>query len=134
LRGGRGDGGNGGNGLGGGFYNSGIASLSYCTIEFNKAEGGAGGYGGGNGGDGQGGGVFNSGPSPQGVPSITFQTSRIVNNDASGAGSGGSDGQGQGGGLYLTPDGHACADPLTIIVGNHASTSDDDVFGDLGLC
>ena len=38
------------------------------------------------------------------------------------------------GGLYLTPGGVACADRWTVIVGNHASTSDDDVFGDLGSC
>jgi hypothetical protein len=39
-----------------------------------------------------------------------------------------------GGGLYLTPGGTACADVLTVIAGNHASTSDDDVFGTLSQC
>jgi hypothetical protein len=39
-----------------------------------------------------------------------------------------------GGGLYLTPGGLACADLLTAIFANDASTSDDDVFGTLGLC
>jgi hypothetical protein len=43
-------------------------------------------------------------------------------------------GLGQGGGLYLTPGGVACADLATAIFANHASTSDDDVFGDLGVC
>jgi hypothetical protein len=28
----------------------------------------------------------------------------------------------------------ACADVLTVTVGNHASTSDEDVFGILGQC
>jgi hypothetical protein len=39
-----------------------------------------------------------------------------------------------GGGLYLTPGGVACADLWTAIANNHALTSDDDVFGDLGSC
>jgi hypothetical protein len=39
-----------------------------------------------------------------------------------------------GGGLYLTPGGVACADALTVIFGNHATTSDDHVFGILGSC
>jgi hypothetical protein len=50
------------------------------------------------------------------------------------AGLGGNDGEGVGGGLYLTPGGVACADALTIIFANHATTSDDDVFGTLGSC
>jgi hypothetical protein len=49
------------------------------------------------------------------------------------AGSGGSDGQGVGGGVYIVPGGTVCA-RHTRITGNHASTSDDDVFGDLGDC
>jgi hypothetical protein len=36
--------------------------------------------------------------------------------------------------LYLTPGSIACADLWTIIFANHASTSDDDVFGTLGSC
>jgi hypothetical protein len=39
-----------------------------------------------------------------------------------------------GGGLCLTPGGAPWADLLTVIRRNHASTSDDDVFGALGLC
>jgi hypothetical protein len=54
--------------------------------------------------------------------------------DGGAAGDGGSDGLGQGGGLYLTSGGIACADLLTAILANHASTSDDDVFGTLGVC
>ena len=43
-------------------------------------------------------------------------------------------GLGQGGGLYLAPGGFACADLATVILANRASTSHDDVFGDLGDC
>jgi len=101
----------------------------------NAAIGGAGGAG-GKGGDGQGGGIFNGGPSSFGTPSLTLQRSTIVNNEATGgaAGLGGSDGHGVGGGLYLTPGGNACADENTTIFANDASTSDDDVFGDLSTC
>jgi hypothetical protein len=49
------------------------------------------------------------------------------------SGMGGNDGQGIGG-LYLTAGGVACADVLTVIQANNASTSDDDVFGTLGQC
>ena len=50
------------------------------------------------------------------------------------AGVGGIDGQGVGGGLYITTGGIACADAATVISGNHATTSNDDVFGTLGSC
>jgi hypothetical protein len=96
----------------------------------NAARGGAGGLG-GNGGNGQGGALFNDA-----TATLTLYGSQIVNNAVAGgaAGLGGSDGQGVGGGLYLTPGGVACADLWTVILANHASTSDDDVFGDPGLC
>jgi hypothetical protein len=42
---------------------------------------------------------------------------------------GGSDGQGVGGGMYIAAGGDACIDLATIIMHNHASTSNDDVFG-----
>jgi hypothetical protein len=48
------------------------------------------------------------------------------------AGPGGTDGQGIGGGVYIAPGGMASADGATLITGNHASTSNDDVYGDLG--
>lgn len=61
--------------------------------------------------------------------------SRIVNNavDGGAAGVGGSQGQGVGGGVYVTPGSIASADLLALIYANHASTSDDDVFGTLGI-
>jgi hypothetical protein len=115
--------------------NGSIGTVFDSVFALNQATGGAGGLG-GNGGNGQGGGVFNGGPSPAGTPSLTVLGSTIVNNEATGgaAGLGGSDGQGVGGGFYLTPGGVACADLLTAIFANHASTSADDVFGDLGVC
>jgi hypothetical protein len=53
----------------------------------------------------------------------------IVGNRSDGgdAGAGGSDGQGVGGGVYNL--GTFDLDVASIIVGNHASTSDDNVFG-----
>ncbi|HJZ56173.1 MAG TPA: hypothetical protein VKE74_14500 [Gemmataceae bacterium] len=101
-------------------------------IALNRAIGGAG--NGGNGGDGQGGGIFNGAPNPFGTPSLTLLGSIVAFNQADGgaAGSGGSAGLGVGGGLYLSPGGVASADPWTLIFANHASTSDDDVFGILG--
>jgi hypothetical protein len=66
---------------------------------------------------------------------VTVSASRITDNRARGGdgGDGGTDGLGVGGGVYLTLGGVACADLLTVIHHNHASTS-DDVFGDLGVC
>jgi hypothetical protein len=45
-----------------------------------------------------------------------------------------SDGNGQGGGVYIATGADACIDLATIITGNHASTSDDDVFGTFTNC
>jgi hypothetical protein len=36
-----------------------------------------------------------------------------------------------GGGIYITPGGFVYVDRWTVIDDNEASTSDDDVFGDL---
>jgi len=70
------------------------------------------------------------------LSTLTLQGATVGHNHALGgtAGIGGSDGEGEGGGLYLEPGGLACADLLTVIAGNHASTSDDDVSGTLGWC
>ena len=127
-----GPGGNGGDGWGGGLAVLLGASLtvSDCTVAYNHAHGGAGGPG-GNGGDGLGGGIYEDA-----LSRLTLTGDTIDRNHAIGgaAGAGGSDGQGIGGGLYLAPGGFACADLLTVIAGNHATTSDDDVFGVLGVC
>ena len=103
--------------------------MSDSLIALNRAIGGAGASG--NGGDGQGGGVFNGAPQP--VPArraSSLRRSRIVFNRAGGGtAGGGTAGPGQGGGLYLAPGGVASAHRRTAIHFNHASTSDDDVFG-----
>ena len=66
------------------------------------------------------------------MTTLTLQGSLVALNGAvGGEGDGGSDGLGQGGGLYLAPGGVASAD-ATAVLSNFASTSDDDVFGDLG--
>jgi hypothetical protein len=99
----------------------------------NQATGGVGGLG-GNGGNGQGGGIWNGTPNPStNTPStLNVRRSTIVGDRADGgaAGVGGSDGQGAGGGIYIIPGGTVCVDQRSVIGGNEASTSDDDVFGE----
>jgi hypothetical protein len=125
-------GGNGGAGQGGALIETfGITvNVSDTVLRRNEAKGGAGAAG-GNGGAGQGGAIFNGGPSPFGAPSLTLTHNRIVDNEADGgaAGAGGSAGQGVGGGVYVTAGGTASKDRATVIKHNHASTSDDNVFG-----
>jgi hypothetical protein len=60
--------------------------------------------------------------------SIRLERSIVTENRASGgdSGAGGSDGEGIGGGVYNL--GVFDFDALTLIFGNHASTSHDDVF------
>jgi hypothetical protein len=99
--------------------------VSYSTLAQNQAIGGAGDVG-GNGGDGLGGGLV-----VQDSGSATLSHSRVTGNEATGgaAGAGGTAGLGQGGGIYLL-GGQVCVE-YTWIADNHASDSDDDVFGDL---
>jgi hypothetical protein len=131
-----GSGQNGGLALGGGFNASNFFGLgvsvtvSNSTIDHNRAVGGEGDAG-GNGGNGLGGGIYEVALSTLTLLGVTVEHNRAV---GGAAGDGGSDGLGIGGGLYLTPSGIACADSLTDIDGNHATTSDDDVFGTLGSC
>jgi hypothetical protein len=89
----------------------------------NTAQGGAGAPG-GNGGDGDGGGLFISAKAM-----ATVENSVVSGNQALGgaAGAGGSAGQGVGGGVYNL--GTFDLDAASIVAGNHASTSNDDVFG-----
>jgi hypothetical protein len=93
------------------------------VVAANAADGGAGAAG-DNGGNGEGGGLFNDTGA-----TTTVLTSAIVGNQADGgdAGAGGSDGQGVGGGVYNL--GTFDLDAASIVLGNHASTSDDNVFG-----
>jgi uncharacterized protein (TIGR03118 family) len=130
--GGRGNAGPGGDGLGGGIVNLLGAALTVngCALTANVAVGGNG-DGGGPGGDGLGAGLYNDGNSAFGVTSLTVTASTITDNRARGGHGdhGGSDGRGIGGGVYLVAGGVACADTFTIIVHNHASTSNADLFG-----
>jgi hypothetical protein len=105
-------------------------TVSNTTVEDNQALGGTGGAS-GNGGNGLGGGIYEDASS-----TLTLMGDTIDKNHAIGgaAGLGGSDGQGTGGGLYIALGGVACADALTVIFGNHATASNDDVFGVLGVC
>jgi hypothetical protein len=78
-----------------------------------------------NGGSGFGGGLYvDSG-------SVCLEQSRITDNQAiGGSATAGLDGQGTGGGVYVATG--TVGVKQTRIDSNHASTSDDDVFGDLG--
>jgi hypothetical protein len=126
-----GPGGNGGDAWGGGLAEllGATLTVSSSTVDHNLASGGAGGSD-GNGGNGLGGGIYEDALSTLTLTGATVEFNLAI---GGAAGLGGGDGLGIGGGLYLTPGGVACADLLTIIHGNHASTS-DDVFGDLGMC
>jgi hypothetical protein len=119
----------GGTGQGGGISNEngGVLTVTDSAILLNRAVGGA---GSGSGGSGLGGGIFNAPSTAFGVTTLTLRGSLVALNRAvGGAGDGGSDGPGQGGGLYLASGGVAAADPLTVVLFNDASSSDDDVFG-----
>jgi hypothetical protein len=127
---------NGGSGYGGGISVGGrtiydgpdgtSVSLSDSVINDNLALGGSGGLG-GNGGSGLGGGVFVGATEGGITPSLTVSESTInANNADGGAGSGGgSTGSGVGGGVYDLGN-FSTID--TVINGNKASTSNDDIF------
>src|SRR5262245_14441132 len=131
-----GAGANGGNGDGGGIavgsrslYDGPDASavtLTHALIAGNLALGGNGGIG-GNGGNGLGGGVVVGGTQGTSTPSLAVSDSTITANAAIGgtAGLGGSGGSGIGGGVYDLGD---FTDVATLIAGNHASTSNDNIF------
>jgi hypothetical protein len=118
-------GGYGADGLGGGIANlfGSTLAVSDCTLTANQATGGAGAIGG----NGLGGGIWNDVQC-----TLTVTGSTITENQATG----GAAGVGQGGGLYLTSGGTACLDAFTRdhAKHNHASTSDDDIFGIFSIC
>jgi arylsulfate sulfotransferase len=99
----------------------------------SQAASGAGGdegSGGLRGGDGEDGGANNDATANLEL----LATDISFNRDVSGAtGKVGVAEQGLGGGLYLTPGGTASADARTAIFGNYAASSDDDLFGTLGM-
>ena len=102
-------------------------TVSGCTLDHNRAIGGAGAVG-GNGGNGYGGGVYNEAGAFDVESSLHLVQSTITENHANGGegGEGGSDGEGIGGGVYNL--GLFDLDVFTLIFDNHASTSADDVF------
>jgi hypothetical protein len=120
-------GGAGADGLGGGIANyfGGVIHIADSTLADNQAQGGAGGSG-------LGGGIYNgpasTHPSNTGAESVlVIRDSHVTNNFAQGGdgGEGAADGEGIGGGVYNL--GLFDLDD-TLIFGNLASTSDDDVF------
>jgi hypothetical protein len=118
-----GSGDNGGNGQGGGVsaLMGGTANIGSSIIVANQAQGGAGGVG-GNGGNGLGGGLY---VDPGATLNLT--SSVVAGNLAEGgeAGAGGTDGQGVGGGVYNVG---TFTNVSSLIRGNHASTSNDDIY------
>jgi hypothetical protein len=132
-----GDGGNGGDARGGAIFLGGIslygtgpfetvdivATLTNVSILDNTAQGGRG-KGAGRGGDATGGGVF-----ADLYSRIVPNSAVIIGNRAIGGlgGSAGLAGAGVGGGVYLTTGGLGRG--RALILGNHASTLDDDIHG-----
>jgi fibronectin-binding autotransporter adhesin len=117
----------GGAGQGGGITNEngGALTVTGSALLLNRAVGGTGGTTGGNG---LGGGVHNGPTTAFGTTTVELERTAIALNRAEG-GTGTASGSGLGGGLYVAPGSVASADPLTFILFNDATTSDDDVFG-----
>ncbi|MFO0843655.1 MAG: right-handed parallel beta-helix repeat-containing protein [Gemmataceae bacterium] len=124
-----GAGGQGGEGMGGGIFLQWGSNftLDHCVVVGNLARGGAGGAG-GDGGSAKGGAIYSDW-----YTTLTLSHTLVATNQAQGgsAGAGGSAGVGVGGGLYITPNAMARRDAWTIILGNRASTSNNDVLGSL---
>ena len=122
-----GPGGDGGDAWGGGLATllGATLTVTHSSVDHNRTVGGAAGSS-GNGGDGYGAGIY-----VDALSTLTLTRVRVEHNVARGgdAGTGGSDGDGVGGGVYNAGD-TVDADH-TKIKHNHASTSDDDVFGSL---
>jgi hypothetical protein len=116
--------GNGGDGWGGGLADvlGATLTVSNSTVGHNLAVGGTGGLG-GNGGDGLGGGIYKDALSTLTLTGVSVEYNLALGGTA---GDGGSDGQGIGGGIYSF--GTFLFDLATVIVRNHASTSNNDVF------
>jgi len=125
-----GAGANGGAGLGGGLATGGAdfalgqsdassTTVSNCLILTDLAQGGPAGSGAANAGNGFGGGIFAGGGT------LAVDHTAITLNTADG----GSSGQGIGGGVYIYVDASVILFPTTQVKHNHATTSNDDIFG-----
>src|SRR5262249_38385755 len=125
ARGGQDAAGNGADGWGGAIASlfAATTNVTGSTLANNHAIGDDGSSG-GQGGNGFGGGAFNDPTS-----ALTFTNSTVSENHANGGDGDGAglDGQGIGGGVYNL--GTLAVDVLTQVRKNHASTSDDDIFG-----
>ena len=110
------EGATGGNGDGGAIENEGTLTVTSSAIVGNAAIGGAGG------GDGDGGGIC----AGIFVGATTTLTDTLVTLNQADGGSGG--GQGIGGGLYLA-SGTTTLTGKTKVIGNLATTSNNDIFG-----
>ena len=77
------------------------------------------------GGDGLGGGLYTGGGT------VVLQAVLVSGNQAQGGtdGNGNTTGQGLGGGVYVDPSASATMDMQTLIAGNQASMSNNDVWG-----
>ena len=137
--GGSGSGGAGGTATGGAIDNDADSTLSLSggLLSLNAADDGKGGKGGssGTGGDGLGGAIYNAGPYDQygeSLPGATLSlTSAIVLGNLAQGGdtaNGGTGGQGIGGGLYLAI-GSTTTLSKTLVTGNFASTSNNNIYG-----
>jgi hypothetical protein len=105
-----------------------IAILTNSTISLNESVGGAGGAG-ANGGTGLGGGIF------VGNRTAFLEAALVSGNQAQGGldGQQNTTGNGLGGGVYVDPSASATADMQTLIMGNQASKSNKDVWGNITI-
>jgi hypothetical protein len=134
-----GAGANGGIALGGGISNAvyafayGITDassliVSNCQVVGNTAQGGTAGSS-AQGGDGLGGGLF------VGSSAAVLEAVLVSDNQAQGGvdSEENTSGNGLGGGVYVDPSATVSANAQTIMVGNHASKDNNDVFGTINI-
>ena len=102
--------------------------VSNCQIVGNVAQGGTEGSS-AVGGDGLGGGIF------VGSGTAMLQGVLVSGNQAQGGvdSQGNTTGNGLGGGVYVDPSASATMDMQTLIAGNQASKSDNDVWGTITI-
>jgi hypothetical protein len=118
----------GGDALGGGlFMADGPVELLRCVFEGNEAVGGAGING--PAGDGYGGGIavgYNGGTAQLDLDATLVTANRATGGTASG---GDPNGEGEAGGLYITGGAKVLMGSTSAVVGNSASTTNDNIFG-----
>jgi hypothetical protein len=102
--------------------------VSNCQVIGNMAQGGTAGSS-AVGGDGLGGGLF------VGSGTVVLKAVLVSGNQAQGGvdSQGNTTGQGLGGGVYVDPSASVTADMETLIAGNQASKSDNDVWGTITI-